>query len=345
MKAWRALGKKPNAVARAQFASLLNYKDNQFQNLEVTPALSEDTNLFKVARAFFRESKNTVPSKPIPFVETDLKDPALHDETFVWFGHSSYLLYLEGMTFLVDPVFSGQASPIPNTVKAFEGANHYQAAHLPAIDVLLLTHDHWDHLDYETIQALKSKVNYVICGLGVAAHLLYWGWEKEHIFERNWQDEITLTPEVSITLTPARHFSGRLLQRNTSLWTSFVLKTSSQTIFIGGDSGYGKHFKAIGDQYGPFDYAILECGQYNEKWPYIHTLGEELTKELADLNAAALIPVHHSKFKLAQHPWNEPLQLAVKAAAKGDFLILTPKIGEAVSLKAPKAIWDAWWEF
>lgn len=345
MKAWKAIGQRSNATARQYYNALLNYKDRQFQNIEVTPALSEDTNLLKVARDFFSTGTNTIPSKPIPFVTTNLKDPELHDETFVWFGHSSYLLYLEGLTFLVDPVFSGQASPIPNTVKAFEGSNTYQVRDLPPIDVLLITHDHWDHLDYETIEALKSKVNYVICGLGVAAHFLYWGWEQERICERNWQDEIVVTPEVSITLTPARHFSGRLFQRNTSLWTSFVLKTSSKTIFIGGDSGYGKHFKTIGDQYGPFDYAILECGQYNEKWPYIHTLGDELVKEMVDLKAAALIPVHHSKFKLAQHPWNEPLQLAVEAAAKGDFLVLTPKIGEAVSLKEPKTTWQAWWEF
>jgi L-ascorbate metabolism protein UlaG (beta-lactamase superfamily) len=203
---------------------------------------------------------------------------------------------------------------------------------MPAIDFLIITHDHWDHLDYKTIKQLKQKTDKVICGLGVAEHFLSWGWEKDRLIERNWWEAVNLAPGFRITLTPARHFSGRGFKRNVSLWTSYVLQTPSMKIFIGGDSGYAPHFKTIGDQFGPFDLAILECGQYNKNWPYIHSTPEEVVQEAKDLKAAQFLPVHHSKFKLAQHPWYEPVE-RLKALA-GSFSIITPLIGEKVKLEA-----------
>ena len=332
MSLFKSFGRRPGKTQQQLYSRLSNYKDGQFQNPIPTPALAEGQSMPKILWEFLKKHPETSPDKPLPYVQTDLKHLHPLENTLVWFGHSSYFIQADGKRFLIDPVFSGNASPIPGSLKAFPGTNTYQATDMPEIDFLLITHDHWDHLDYKTIQQLKNKTGKVICGLGVAEHFKYWGWENDKLIERNWFDTIDLAPGFTITLTPARHFSGRTFKRNVSLWTSYVLKTPSYNLFLGGDSGYGPHFKTIGDQYGPFDLALLDCGQYNKNWPYIHSQPEEVIQEVSDLKAARFIPVHNSKFKLAQHPWYEPIE-RVKALA-GDLSIITPVIGEKVKLEA-----------
>lgn len=329
MSFFTSFGRRPGKKTRQQYSQLFNYKDGQFQNPVPTPALAEGQTMPKILWEFFKKHPETSPAQPPPVVQTDLinLDPA--ENVLVWFGHSSYFIQLDGKRFLVDPVFSGNASPIPGSLKSFPGTNTYQAADMPAIDFLLITHDHWDHLDYTTIQQLKHKTGQVICGLGVGEHFRYWGWPDSQLTERNWYDTIDLAPGFTITLTPARHFSGRTFKRNVSLWTSYVLQTPSARLFLGGDSGYGPHFKTIGEQYGPFDLALLDCGQYNKNWPYIHSTPEEVIQEVKDLRAKSFIPVHHSKFKLAQHPWYEPVE-RVKQLAEGMNMI-EPVIGKKVS--------------
>lgn len=337
-------GQYPDADRKAYFNTLSNYKNRQFQNLIATPALVEGASMMRVLWDFLGRHPYTTPDKLIPFVETDLKNLKPDENVLVWFGHSSYFIQVDGKRLLTDPVFSGNASPIRGSVKAFPGANHYQAGDMPQIDILFISHDHWDHLDYATIKQLKQQVGKVICGLGVAQHFEYWGWEKDRLIEKNWYESVDLGDGFKVTLTPARHFSGRLLSRNISLWTSFVLQTPSKKIFLGGDSGYGPQFKEIGAQFGPFDLAILECGQYNEKWPYIHSLPAEVVKEAQELKASNFIPVHNSKFKLAQHPWYEPLAQVTSFAAAADFPVTTPKIGEKVDLNLLGKVWEKWWE-
>lgn len=336
-------GQFPDQQRKAYFNTLSNYKNGQFQNQIDTPALLEGESMAKVMFGFFGNYPDTAPKVSIPHVETNLHAFPSDKDVLVWFGHSSYFMQLDGKTFLIDPVFSGNASPVLGSVKAFAGSNTYQVDDLPAIDVLLISHDHWDHLDYGTIRLLKNKVKQVICGLGVAQHFHYWGWDADKLIEKNWYEEVALGEGFKITLTPARHFSGRFLSRNISLWTSFVLQTPSKKIFLGGDSGYGPHFAVIGRQYGPFDLAILECGQYNQRWPYIHSLPPEIIQEMTELQARALMPVHHSKFKLAQHPWYEPLEEISRLAAEADIPLVTPKIGEEVCLKEIKTDWEKWW--
>src|SRR5690606_26526307 len=170
---------------------------------------------------------------------------------------------------------------------------------MPEIDYLFITHDHWDHLDYKTIKALQPKINKVICALGVGAHFEYWGFNPEQIIEEDWHTRMELDAGFTAFTTPARHFSGRGLRVNQSLWTSYVLKTPNFTIYIGGDSGYDRHFASIGKQFGPFDLAIVELGQYDEKWRYIHLLPEEFTKVARELNTKRILPVHNGKFTLA----------------------------------------------
>lgn len=337
-------GKAPDERRKAEFARLDNYKDGQFQNLVHTPPLADGTSMAKVMWKFLGKYPETEPAAPLPSIKTDISNIPLSENVFIWFGHSSYYLQTDGLRFLIDPVFSGSASPLPGSVKAFAGADIYKPIDMPDIDVLLISHDHWDHLDYKTMQALMPRVSKVICGLGVAQHFEYWGWSPDKIIERNWYDHVDLGSGFQVTLTPARHFSGRLFSRNISLWTSFVLQTPSRNLFLGGDSGYGPHFEEIGKRFGPFSLAILECGQYNEQWPYIHSMPEELITQVRELGADKFIPVHHSKFKLAQHPWYEPLQRVTTAAENEGIPIITPLIGQPVSLDdAPKA-WPKWWE-
>ncbi len=340
----KKFGQSPDASRKEQYAGLPNYKDGQFQNQLPTPALAEGQSMGRVLFDFIRKYPFTEPRHSLPFVKTDLKNLPREANLLVWFGHSSYFMQLDGRRYLVDPVFSGNASPLPGSVKAFSGSNHYQAGDLPEIDLLLISHDHWDHLDYDSIRLLKSKVKNVVCGLGVGQHFEYWGWDKKNLTEKNWYESIEPEPGVKITLMPARHFSGRLFRRNISLWTSFVLESRTKKIFLGGDSGYGPHFAEIGRRFGPFDLAILECGQYNEKWPYIHSLPHELITEAKELNAAHLLPVHHSKFKLAQHPWFEPLQQVSAAAEKAGIPLITPQIGEPVDLNRLDTVYPRWWE-
>ncbi|WP_419489053.1 MBL fold metallo-hydrolase [Chryseobacterium bernardetii] len=341
----KQLGQFPDEKRKEYFSTLPNYANGRFQNILATPALLEGESMTKALFNSLCKVENTSPKSALPFVITDLKNLSPEENVLVWFGHSSYFIQVDGKKFLIDPVFSGNASPMPGSIKAFPGADYYKPQHMPDIDFLLISHDHWDHLDYKTIQELKNRVGKVICGLGTGQHFEYWGWNPEKIIEKNWWESIDIAEGFRITLTPARHFSGRLLNRNISLWTSFVLKTPTKNLFLGGDSGYGNHFTEIGEKYGPFDLAVMECGQYNEKWPYIHTLPDQLITEVQELKAKNFIPVHHSKFKLSQHAWFEPVELAAKNAEDNNQPITLPVIGEKVDLdQLENVTWEKWWE-
>jgi L-ascorbate metabolism protein UlaG (beta-lactamase superfamily) len=321
-----------------------NYRGGEFQNLSYTPDLTEGASYLSVITDFlFHKSRRSKPLYPLPSQKTELTrlDPAKN--LLVWFGHSSYFLQIDGRKFLVDPVCSGSASPLPNSVKSFAGSDIYTADDFPEIDYLLITHDHWDHLDYRTIKKLRPKVKNVITALGVAAHLEYWGYDKSCILEKDWYEEIILENGFVINTMPSRHFSGRGFKRKQSLWMSFVLKTDSLKIYIGGDSGYDSHFHKIGEQFGPFDLAILECGQYNKSWKHIHMMPEEVVKAAQDLRAKKILPVHWSKFSLALHAWDEPIIRITREAITRNLPVIHPLIGEEVDLNGD-LISDAWWE-
>lgn len=322
-----------------------NYKNGQFQNLSVTPDLAEGYSYPKVVYDFlFKKFPNGVPVDIIPSVGTDLKAIPDTENYLVWFGHSSYLIQADGLTFLVDAVLSGYASPIKRFNRAFKGTDRFHVEDLPAIDFLIITHDHYDHLDLETVKKLKAKVGKVILPLGVGAHLERWGYDSAALIEQDWGDSVDLGGGFKIHFTTARHFSGRTLKRNTTLWTSYVLESPSKRIFIGGDSGYDTHFAQIGRTFGTFDLAILENGQYNEAWRYIHTLPEEVLRASQDLNARRLFPVHSAKFKLGQHPWNEPFMKITELNEGPGLNIATPMIGEILDLDNEEQAFSRWWE-
>ncbi len=338
-------GKTPGAERVQRFKKSPHYKDGSFKNLSHTPDLAEGVTYYEVMKEFFFERKTRLsPIDHIPSVKTDLHNLKNEEDVLIWFGHSSYFIQLDGKRILVDPVLSGSASPLPFGTNSFKGTDIYTTDDFPVIDYLFISHDHWDHLDYETILKLKSKVKTVICGLGTGEHLEYWGYDKNIIIEKDWNEEVVLDSEFVVNTVPARHFSGRGLQRNKALWVSFVLQTPSMKLFIGGDSGYDNHFAEIGKKFGGFDLAILENGQYDRKWKYIHMLPDEILNAAEELKAKRIFPVHSSKFVLGNHPWDEPLELITMNNESRNLNIITPIIGEQVFLKDSTQQFSSWWK-
>jgi len=321
-----------------------NFRDNQFQNLSFTPTFAEDVSKYEMIRdGIFKISKRKAPTTTLPSVKTNLLNLDPQKDILVWFGHSSYFMQIDGKKILVDPVFSGHASPFSFMVKSFKGSDIYTSDDFPDIDYLFITHDHWDHLDYKTVLKLKSKVGKIITSLGTGAHLEYWGFDSNSIVELDWSESARLDSGFQVTATSGRHFSGRGFKRNQSIWCSFVLQTPSKKIFIGGDSGYDTHFAKIGAEHGPFDLVLLECGQYNKSWKYIHMMPEQTVQAAIDLKAKTLMPVHWGKFALSLHAWDEPIQRVTKEAHRLNVPIIHPMIGEEVDLDN-FGVQQEWWK-
>lgn len=339
-------GAEPKGKRLERMKKSLHYKDGQFQNLSHTPSIAEGYSMLRVLYDFFLAKKDPLlkPLKNIPAVHTNLKDIPKDQNVFVWLGHSSYFIQTDGVSFLIDPVLSTYGSPFKFFNKAFAGSDIFNPEDVPNLDYLIITHDHFDHLDYPTVKKIRNRVGTVILPLGVGAHLEKWGYTEDQLIEEEWGGVADLKNNIKITFTPARHFSGRKIKRNGTLWTSYVLETPTKKIFLGGDSGYDTHFKMIGEKYGPFDYAIMENGQYNKAWKYIHALPEDVVQASTEVNAKNIIPVHSSKFALALHPWNEPLKKIISLGKEKNLHILTPMIGEIVNLNQSDNQFKTWWE-
>ena len=339
-----SFGKAPRGERRERILRSPNYVQGRFQNETDRGRLAEGVSEWHIYRDFFLgKRKNTRPESPMPSQKTDLHNLPRHEDVLVWFGHSSYFLQLSGQRFLVDPVFSGAASPFPFFTRAFEGADIYTPEDMPEIDCLLITHDHWDHLDYETLRALRHKVDTVVCGLGVGAHLEHWGYAPQAITELDWHDSVALRGSITVHARPTHHFSGRGACSNPTLWVSFVLQTPWFVVYLGGDSGFGPHFAAIGEEFGGVDVAVLENGQYDKRWPYSHMHPQEVMRAAVALGARTLFPGHTSKFDISYHPWKEPLETIVHLPSEGIRLI-TPMIGQKVLLHDTAQTFPYWWE-
>lgn len=339
----KTFGDIPSGTQLARIQQSSHYKNGTFENLSDTPMMAEEGSTVKMIAAYWNKP-NTEPSGPIPFVKTNLKAIESDKPVIVWFGHSSYFLRINGKNILLDPVFSGSASPLSFMVKSYAGANEYSAEDFPELDAVILSHDHYDHLDYETIVKLIPKVKHFYTSLGVGAHLQRWGVQPTAITELDWSESTQLSPDMSLMALPARHFSGRGFSRGKAFWSSFVLKSLTHNLYLGGDSGYDTHFKEIGDKYGPFDIAILEAGQYNQLWKLIHMMPEETVQASLDLRAKVLMPVHWGKFTLALHPWNEPVERVFNKAKEVGQTLTTPLIGEPVVIDSVYPN-KPWWRF
>ena len=324
-----------------------HYKNGKFQNLSVTPQITSGKNIVATLWDFmFDRSKRIKPSKEMPHIKTDLLKLERDKDILVWLGHSSVFIQISGKRFLIDPVFEKPASPVPFYNKPFKGADIYTVKDMPEIDYLIITHDHWDHLDYETALEMKSKLKKVICGLGVGAHFERWGYDISSFIEMDWNEEVELEESVKVSCLPARHFSGRSVKPNQSLWVSYLLQISDFKIYIGGDSGYDTFFAEIGERFGEIDLALLDNGQYDKNWKHIHFMPEEAFQAAVDLRAKRLLPVHNSKYILSVHAWDDPLIRITKAAQEKetDIKIITPVIGEPVNLKDEEQVFSKWWE-
>ncbi len=340
----KKFGKHPKGKRLEQIKKSPNYKNGSFQNLSHTPALTNGATYYSVLNEFiFAEKKGIKPNGEIPSIKTNLLQLDSKENVLIWFGHSSYFIQIDGKKILVDPVLSGAASPLSFTTKSFSGTDIYSADDLPEIDYLFITHDHWDHMDYKTILKLKSKIKQIICGLGTGEHLEHWGFSKNIIIEKDWNEEIVLATGFIVNTVPTRHFSGRGFIRNKTIWLSFVFQTPTYKLFLGGDSGYDNHFSEIGEKFGEFDLVILENGQYNKSWKNIHMMPHEVLLASKELKAKKIFPVHSSKFSLSLHNWDEPLKTITELNKTKKLHLITPMIGEKVNLKDDLQQFLEWW--
>lgn len=328
-------GVKTKLINKERLEASPNFKNGKFQNLESTKMMTGTDSRGEVIKKFITGVENGRPDKPIKTIAFD-KNLFLKNGggiTYTWLGHSTVLVNFNGKIIITDPVFEKAASPVPFFNKSFDFENEYSVDLLPEIDVVLISHDHYDHLDYKTIQNIDSKTKKYIVPLGVEAHLLRWGISADKIEIADWGDSIKFDTNLVFTSTPARHFSGRgNRDRDKTLWCSWVIESGDQKIFFGGDSGYGKHFKEIGDKHGPFDITFIECGQYNENWSQIHALPEQTVQAHIDLKGKTLLPIHWSKFRLSVHSWTEPFERVTVESLKKEVFLQSPKIGEIVNL-------------
>lgn len=338
-------GKLPEGERLQLIRGSANYAAGEFRNLAPTSMFTDGSTVASVVIGDLLSSKGRLaPTGPLRTIKTDLKGLDRAKDTLVWFGHSSYFVQLGGKRILIDPVFSSSAAPVPTANNAFEGTTVYTAEDMPEIDYLLITHDHWDHLDYPSVRALEPKTRRVVGGLGIGAYLEHWGYAKDKIQEGDWYDTLHLENSLTVHIVPARHYSGRLFRRNQTLWVGYALETPKRRLFFSGDSGYGPHFGDIARRLGGFDLAVLDAGQYDARWAYIHMTPEEAARAAEDLKAKALLPAHVGRFSIARHSWDDPFKRISAASEAKSFRLLTPAIGEPLDLQDETKRFSRWWE-
>ncbi|OWP64043.1 hypothetical protein CDA63_06145 [Hymenobacter amundsenii] len=341
-------GGKPTKADKARFARSGHYADGEFKNLIPTELMTGSSMASVMWEFLFKKTPGKNPPGPLPMRLLDSlsltrKTPELLRVT--WFGHSASLLEIGGRNILIDPMLSQDMGPVAwLTPNRYNSRVPIRTEQLPPIDAVLISHDHYDHLDYETIGKLKGKTGLFFVPLGVAAHLRAWGVDTARIRELDWNDSVQVSG-LTIISTPARHFSGRgLTNRNSTSWSSWVVKAPGHRVFYSGDGGYGPHFAAIGRQHGPFDLALMECGQYDPHWADIHMLPEQSVQASLDVRAAAMLPVHWGAFTEANHPWNGSVQRASAAAIRLGQTLTTPELGQPVTIGAGPLPQTRWWE-
>ncbi|MFJ5760377.1 MBL fold metallo-hydrolase [Neobacillus sp. NPDC093182] len=337
-------GGSPSKEERERFRHFDHYKNGGFVNPNPTDMKMGVSTILSMMKDSITGKKDRSPTAPIP-ISFDWKKIHSVEDSLTWFGHSTMLLTIDKKKILIDPMFGPSPSPV-----SFVGSKRYSEdllyviEKLPQIDSVLITHDHYDHLDYPSIIRLKDKVGHFFVPLGVAAHLIKWGIKKERITECNWWDEVKWEG-LTIASVPSQHFSGRgLFNRNSTLWNGWVILGENQRIYTSGDGGYGPHFKQIGEKYGPFDLTLMEGGQYDKRWSAIHMLPEESVQAHLDVRGNNMMLIHWGAFTLAYHSWTDPVDRAITAAEQKKVNLIAPNIGETIVLDGRFPEPSSWWK-
>ena len=337
-------GGKATKELQTQYEKSENWRDGHFQNLEESDMLMP---LSKIPAVIYKQltKKGQTPKENLPIIPFEEEQFLATSDIakFIWYGHSVVLMRLNNKTILIDPMLGSDTTPIaPISNKRFSANSLSLIDDFPEIDLILLTHDHYDHLDYDSIQKLKHKTQRYYVALGLKRHLVRWGVAAELITEFDWWNDAMLG-DIKITFTPTQHFSGRgLTDRAKCLWGGWAFKTEKETIWFSGDSGYAKHFKTIGEHLGPFDFAFMECGQYNHDWHPVHMFPEECIQAALDAHVKKAMPVHWAGFALSyQHTWTDPADGFVKYAKEKELDYLLPEIGQLFTYS--DSLQDAWW--
>ena len=342
-------GGTANKVELKEYKQSPQHRNGKFANVGDVKVNMSGSNFWAMIKEQFNMHPNATPASGPEVIPMDSTSLANYNGDFrlFWFGHSSFLIQTNGKNILIDPMLGPSASPVPLVgVKRFNKQLPIKVEELPKIDLILISHDHYDHLDYGSIIKLKDKTEAFYTPLGVGAHLESWGVDKHKIKELDWWQEISFA-DMTFACTPAQHFSGRgkwFSDQASTLWCSWVIQTPEKNIFFSGDSGYGDHFKEIGVKYGPFDLAMMECGQYNELWKEIHMMPEETIIAGRDVRAQMVMPIHWGAFRLAMHDWLDPVTRATDKAIEIGMPVITPQIGEAFILNGEIPQTAQWWK-
>lgn len=338
-------GGTPDAEQQEVYEELENYENGRFVNDTELEQGMDLSSLITLIRDWVDRRSNRIPQEKVPVMTPDWEMISGEEDSLTWLGHSNFLLSIDEQVILVDPVFDDMVSPL-----SFIGSRRFTEdifhliEELPTIDAVFITHDHYDHLDYQSILALKEKTEHFFVPLGVDAHLREWGIEEEDITAMNWWEEVEWQG-LNIAAVPARHYSNRtLFGANRTLWSGWVISGEEMNLYISGDSSYGDHFVEIGEVYGPFDLTLMEGGQYDHRWSDSHMFPEEAVQAHLDAQGDVMMLMHWGAFSLAVHDWNEPIIRALEAAEELGVQMIAPQIGETVQIKNLDLTITPWWE-
>lgn len=336
----RSFGRSPRGHRLERMRLSPNYWGGGFHNIQDGGETDGISNV--LLKEYEGSKRNRRPKYPIPVMPFDLHGLSRDVETLLWLGHSCVFIQSGGVRYLFDPVLS-DFFPENLLLRSFQKSGFYTPEDIPAIDFLVITHDHWDHLDYITVCKLKERIGRVVCGLGVGEYFEYWGYPAENISELDWGDSLKVKEGIFLHCLPAVHYSQRFIKKNKTLWASWLIN-SYRKIFISGDGALGPHFLEIGEKFKGIDIAIMENGQYNiKKNKKEHSFPEECAKEIEWLKAARVLPYHNSKYAISNHEWNEPMKKLHKLSKGKSWKLLTPMIGEPVYLDRNDSF-KLWWE-
>ena len=335
-------GSNPSAKENSEYEKLSNYENGSFINAEDTPLMTGYISTWD----FFKSDSLREPKK----LETEKIDSSFFtnlaekEYQIAWLGHSAFLISIKDKIILLDPMLGSHASPVPlPMLSRYNEKLSIAPDSIPFIDFVVLSHDHYDHLDFSTIKQIKDNVETFLVPLGIGSHLKSWDVEEKNINEMNWGQSYKIN-DIEFICLPARHFSGRgPMNRNSTLWSSWAIKSEVLKVYFSGDTGYGSHIKKIGDEHGPFDISLIDCGQYNLAWEHSHMFPHQAVAAAIELKSKYFMPIHWGGFTLALHPWDEPVKKSKELAEEIGLTCITPKIGEVLSRGTIDKEFNPWW--